>query len=285
MQPSIISSQEPDFPDILRHLDRSVKSINILGALPKDRPVVALVGSAACTNYGARVAYTLAKELTHAGVTIMSGLGSGISAAAHRGALDAGGCPLAVLSHGFGRTYPARSATTAAEIVESNGALLSEYEVGTPPNYDRFKERCQIIGAWALITVVVEAQDRDLALRTAAEAAKAGRQILAVPGNITTLTSSGSNNIIRSGQGLAVTSATDIIIELGFLTPSHKRVAASSPDEASLIRVLKEGISTSHELIHKSGLSHTQFADVMSLMEITGKVRSLGAGRWAVRGQ
>jgi DNA processing protein len=244
--------------------------------------MVAIVGTRKCTSYGERTAYQLANELTKAGAIVVSGLAIGIDSYAHRGALDAGGRTIAVLAHGLDSIYPPRHRSLAKEILATGGALVSEYDVGVPPDKFRFPERNRIIAAVADITVVVESAFEGGSLITARDALKAGRQVMAVPGNITSPASVGPNNLIRQGAA-AITSATDIITALGYLAHEAAPVPARSPEEAQLLKLIGQGTATSEELIAQSKLSAAQFANIISLMEITGKVRNLGAGNWVVR--
>jgi DNA processing protein len=281
MQISNISHNSSAFPDTLRQLEKPPKNINILGILPKDS-LVAVVGSRRPTPYGEKITYQIASELARAGAVIVSGLAIGIDSVAHRAALDAGGKTVAVLAHGLDRVYPYRHRGLAMEILAKGGALVSEYDVGIPPLPHQFIDRNRIIAALSMGVVVTEAAEQSGALFTARDAGNLGRIIMAVPGNITSQLSIGPNNLLRTGA-IPITSATDAIVALGFHAREAVPVSAQSPDEALLMRLLGEGTSTSEELIEKSRLGAAQFANVISLMEITGKVRNLGAGNWVIR--
>jgi DNA processing protein len=281
MQISNIPHNSADFPDILRQLERSPKSINVLGTLPKDS-MVAIVGSRRPTAYGEKVTYQIASELARAGVIIVSGLAIGIDSIAHRAALDAGGKTVAVLAHGLDRIYPPRHRGLAKEILATGGALVSEYDTGMPPLPHQFVDRNRIIAALSVATIVTEAAEKSGSLFTARDAGNLGRTVMAVPGNITSQYSAGPNNLLRTGA-TPITSAADVIVALGFHAREAVPVSAQSPDEALLVRLLGEGASTSEELIERSQLGAAQFANIISLMEITGKVRNLGAGNWVIR--
>jgi DNA processing protein len=128
MQISTISPQNPEFPDILTELHRPVKSINIIGEMPKPTDkLVAIVGTRKSTSYGRGVAYQLGNELAKAGVVVVSGLARGIDGLAHQGAIDAGGRTIAVLGHGLDRIYPAQHRQMAIDILDTAGALRSGY--------------------------------------------------------------------------------------------------------------------------------------------------------------
>jgi DNA processing protein len=281
MQIANISHNSSDFPDMLRQIEPAPSSINILGTLPKDS-MVAIVGSRRPTAYGEKVTYQIASELSRAGAVIVSGLAIGVDSIAHRAALDAGGKTVAVLAHGLDRIYPARHRGLAKEILATGGALVSEYDTGVPPLPHQFVERNRIIAGLSVGVIVTEAAEKSGALFTARDASLAGRTVMAVPGNITSQYSAGPNNLIRTGA-TPITSATDAIIALGFHAREAVPVSAQSAEEALLLKLLGEGASTSEDLIVKSQLDAAAFANIISLMEITGKVRNLGAGNWVIR--
>ena len=149
-----------------------------------DRPVVAIVGARACSDYGAHVARSLARELAAAGVVVVSGLARGVDGWAHRGCLEAGGATVAVLGCGIDRDYPRAHSALAREIA-ARGLIVSEYPPGVAPAPWRFPARNRIVAGLALATVVVEARERSGALITADLALEEGRDVLAVPGEIT----------------------------------------------------------------------------------------------------
>ena len=177
-------------------------------------PTVAIVGARACSGYGAQVARTLARELAAAGVTVVSGLARGIDGEAHRGALDADGRTVAVLGCGIDRDYPAATPNSPAGSPR-RGGIVSEYEPGVEPAPWRFPARNRIIAALADAVVIVEARDRSGALITVDLAMEIGRPIYAVPGEITSLLSDGTNDLLRHGHATAITSALDVLEALG----------------------------------------------------------------------
>ncbi len=244
--------------------------------------MVAIVGSRRPTAYGEKVTYQIASELARAGAVIVSGLAIGVDSIAHRAALDAGGKTVAVLAHGLDRIYPTQHRGLAKEILATGGALVSEYDLGVPSLPHQFVERNRIIAALSAATIVTEAAGKSGALITANHAALLGHTVMAVPGNITSKYSAGPNNLLRTGA-IPVTSTADVIVALGFHAREAVPVSAQSPDEALIVRLLGEGASTSEELIERSQLGAAQFANIISLMEITGKVRNLGAGNWVIR--
>lgn len=177
------------------------------------RPAVALVGARRATPYGIGAAESLAEGLAEAGITVVSGLARGVDAAAHRAALRAGGRTLAVLGAGHDRLYPPEHRDLARRVAES-GALVTEFPPDTRPLPHHFPRRNRIIAGLAAATVVVEAAERSGSLSTARHAADSNREVLAVPGPITSSLSAGCHSLLRSGAAL-VTGVADLLEELG----------------------------------------------------------------------
>jgi DNA processing protein len=174
---------------------------------------VAVIGARSCTDYGAHVARTLGRELAAGGVTVVSGLARGIDGHAHRGALEADGRTVAVLGCGIDRDYPAAHAELARQITE-RGGIVSEYEPGVAPAPWRFPARNRIIAALADVVVIVEARERSGALITVDLAMEIGRPIYAIPGEITSALSQGTNQLLRHGHATLITSATDVLDDI-----------------------------------------------------------------------
>jgi DNA processing protein len=162
-------------------------------------PCVAIVGARACSGYGAGVARQFGRDLAANGVTVVSGLARGIDGEAHRGALEAGGTTVAVLGCGIDRDYPSAHADLGRRIVESGGLIVSEYAPGVEPAPWRFPARNRIIAGISEVTVVVEARERSGALITADLAMEEERPVYAVPGEITSVLSAGTNHLLQLG--------------------------------------------------------------------------------------
>jgi DNA processing protein len=179
-----------------------------------DAPCVALVGSRRCSTYGQNTATLLARELASRGVTIISGLARGIDAAAHRGALEAGGRTVAVLGTGVDEVYPRDHKKLAAEILAQGGALVSQFPLATPPIPENFPYRNRIISGLSLGVVLVEAAENSGSLITARLALEQGREVFAVPGNITSRNSFGTNYLIKAAGAKLVQQWQDVAAEL-----------------------------------------------------------------------
>lgn len=273
-----ISHKAGEYPPALREISSPPKQIFALGILDS-RTCVAIVGSRKATDYGRLVTYQLAYELARANVSIVSGLALGIDTIAHQAAIDAGGHTIAVLAGGLDGIYPPSNRGLAKQILANGGALISEYPTGTIPFKQNFPARNRIIAGLSQATLVTEAAAKSGALITANFALQQNRLVMAVPGNINSPASAGPNNLIRSGA-LPITSASDVLSELNIPQAEKIIPKADSKEEETIIKLMKSGISSSQELIDQAGISAQQFAQIISLMEITGKVKSLGAGHW-----
>lgn len=281
MQISKFTPKSSAFPDTLRNIPKPPSVLYMRGQLPAGQ-YVAIVGSRRPTPYGEQVTHQLASELAAAGAVIVSGLAIGLDGIAHQAAVDAGGKTVAILAHGLDKIYPARHRALAEQILATGGAILSEYEPGVEALPHHFVERNRLIAGLSEAVIVTEAATKSGSLITARDALAAGRTVMAVPGNITSVYSAGPNNLIRSGA-IPITSAADAIVALGYHAAEAVPVSAQSPQEAALIELIKAGHISSDDLITRSSLTPAEFANIISLMEITGKVRNLGAGNWVVR--
>ncbi len=284
---------DPRYPALLASIS-SPPEIDVRGTLePGDALAIAIVGSRQATAYGVEVAETLAADLAARGVTIVSGLARGIDAAAHRGALAAGGRTLAVLGHGIAHVYPPENRGLAEAIVE-HGALLSQFPPTIGPLAYHFPARNRTLAGLALGVVVVEAAERSGALITAGLAGDLGREVFAVPGRITSAASRGTNGLIRDGARL-VGHWSDIVAELG---ESWRRVIEGAPtstsqlaqpapgsDEARILELLSVDESQHIErLIARAGVDAARTGTALIGLELAGWARQLAGQRWVATG-
>lgn len=277
----------PEYPPRLEHLRRPPARLWVRGPLqiPACR-VVAIVGTRAATEYGRRMARSLALGLVSARWTVISGLARGIDAAAHRAALAAGGGTIGVLGCGIDRVYPAGHRDLYARLGRE-GLLLSEFEPGTPPLRHHFPRRNRIIAALADAVVVVQAPKRSGAINTANHALDLGRTVLAVPGPSDQAVSEGAHDLIRDGAGLA-TSAAAVLRELGEETPagigSSRRAlhvdGTRSAAERRLCETLAAGPAGLEQLAAVADLPLPSALATLSRLEIDGAVRSLPGHRF-----
>jgi DNA processing protein len=234
-----------------------------------ERPAVAVVGARSCSSYGASVARTLGRELAAAGIVIVSGLARGVDGEAHRGAVDAGGSTVAVLGCGVDRVYPAAHAELARRVTEC-GLIASEYAPGVEPAPWRFPARNRIIAGLASATVVVEARERSGALITADLALEEGREVFAVPGEITSALSAGTNALLRTGA-TALTSAGDVLEAFG-ITPAESPTAELSPPAELVLSQLRDHPAAVDELTRELAVPAAEVATALAELELASLV-------------
>jgi DNA processing protein len=236
----LVGRDEDGYPAWLRRTYDPPPVLWVRGTMAADEGerAVAVVGSRAATGLGLALARTLARDLASAGVTVVSGLARGIDTAAHQGALDARGRTMAVLGSGLDALYPAENAPLARAIA-GDGAVVSEFPLGTPPLKQNFPRRNRTIAGWARATVVVEAGSRSGALSTARAALDEGREVMAVPGHPSQATAEGTNALIRDGAAL-VRGAGDVLGELGLAPPEGEE-----PPRDEVLAALARGVPAS----------------------------------------
>jgi len=234
-----------------------------------DKPAIALVGARACSSYGRSVTRSLARDLAAAGLVVVSGMARGIDGEAHRGALDAGGVTVAVLGCGVDRDYPAAHSELARRICES-GLVISEYEPGVEPAPWRFPARNRIIAGLCRATVVVEARERSGALITADFALEEGREVLAVPGEITSSLSAGTNALLRLGA-TPVTCAADVLEVFG-IDPAKPQAVTLDGVAGVLFERLSAGALTADELLRGCGVDPAAGSAALIELELAGRV-------------
>jgi DNA processing protein len=230
------------------------------------RPACAIVGARACSGYGAAVARMLGSELAAAGLVVVSGLARGVDGEAHRGALEAGGATVAVLGCGIDRVYPSSHRELACQIA-SSGLIVSEYAPGVEPAPWRFPARNRIVAGLCAATVVVEARERSGALITADLALEEGREVFAVPGEITSALSTGSNTLLRLGA-TPLTQAADVLTGFGLEPP--ERAVSVGPVASAVLAALAEGAARADELVRTTGLPAGDVAAALSELELAG---------------
>lgn len=260
------------YPPLLRAIPDPPAALWLRGETSTDilaRPSVAVVGARACSSYGRSVARTLGRELAAAGLVVVSGMARGIDGEAHRGALDVGGVTIAVLGCGIDRDYPAAHGELASRIVEQ-GLIVSEYEAGVEPAPWRFPARNRIIAGLCFATVVVEARERSGALITADFALEDGREVMVVPGEITSSVSAGSNALLRLGA-TPVTAAADVLEAYGIESAIDPAVAPGGLAGAVLER-LSEEPSSIDELARSMEVVPGDVAAALTDLELSGRV-------------
>jgi len=263
---------ERSYPPLLAAIHDPPATLWCRGAAPLEllaRPAVAVVGARACSSYGRSVARSLSRELAAAGVVVVSGMARGVDGEAHRGALEASGSTVAVLGCGIDRDYPAAHAELARRICDQ-GLIVSEYEPGVEPAPWRFPARNRIIAGLSRAVVVVEARERSGALITVDFALEQGRDVLAVPGEITSALSAGSNALLRLGAAPALT-VDDVLESIGIVV-ERKPAAEPEGDAGRLLAALRDTPATADELARATGLAAGDVASLLVELELDGRV-------------
>jgi len=221
-----------------------------------DRPCIGVVGSRRCSTYGQNASLMLARDLAQRGITVVSGFARGIDAAAHRGALEGGGRTVAVLGTGIDEVYPRDHKKLAAEILDHGGALVSQFPLGTPPVSENFPYRNRIISGLSLGVVVVEASENSGSLITARLAMEQNREVFAVPGNITSRNSFGTNYLIKGAGAKLVQQWQDIAGELppqiaATLLPPLFGESTKATSVMDRLAFVPEGLSSAERCVFK----------------------------------
>jgi len=276
-----------DFPEDMRHIPDPPQVLYHLGAPLSEllkRPRVTIVGSRRTSAYGRQVTTKLAGQLAERGIVIVSGLALGIDAVAHQAALEAGGKAIAVLPGPLDNIVPATNRRLAQAILDQGGALVSEYAPGTMPQKQYFIARNRLMAGLGQVVVITEAAAKSGSLHTAEFALDQGKTVLAVPGNITQTGSAGTNNLLKTNQAGVVTSYIDVLHALDLEEASVAEVARKgrNPQEQSLLDLLQQGVSDGEELLQQSKLSASAFNQTLTMLEISGKIRPLGANQWCL---
>ncbi|MDO4611784.1 MAG: DNA-processing protein DprA [Candidatus Saccharibacteria bacterium] len=289
---------EANFTEVLESIAVKPKMLYFRGKMPEnvlkngilERPkTVAIVGSRHNTRYGEEVAYDLAYKLAKKGVIIISGLAFGIDSIGHRACLDAGGRTVAVLGTSIDKIYPRSHTALAREIVEKDGLILSEYAPGAQilPKIS-FLERNRLISALSDIVVVVEAAERSGSLNTATHALNQGKEVFAVPGNINNPYSRGCNRLIAAGANpyLEPDDVLRILFPEDYLkkrkTLKSRNLVGDNDIETLILTSLSEGLRSGEAIMEKNLLPPELFNQTITLLEIKGRVRALGANNWSL---
>ena len=279
-----VTWHDPDYPSRLKQIDGLPPVLYVKGALiPDDERAVAVVGTRSPTTYGREAAAALTGDLARCGITIVSGLALGIDGIAHRTALDQGGRTIAVVASGLDIVYPKDHAGLFGRIVEQ-GAVVSEYPLGTRPDPRNFPRRNRMISGMSLGTLVVEAGEKSGAGWTVYHALEQNREVFCVPGSIFSPASRMTNRLIQEGAKLA-SSHIDILEELNLRAVSHQiemRLAEDlppSPDadgEAGLLRCLNHEPMHIDDIQREASLPVALVGSLLTMLELKGLVKQVG---------
>lgn len=280
-----IAPQDNEFLQHIADIDTPAKSLWYIGKLPERRPTVAVVGSRKPTAYGRAVSQQLVGELARHGIIIVSGLAIGHDGLAHRACLDAGGTTVAVIGNGLNDIYPHRNQGLAQDIIAAGGAIISEYPPDAPVYPSHFLERNRLISALADVVVVIEAGERSGTLNTASHALAQGREVMAVPGNITSPLSRGCNRLIAEGA-TPILSARDILDalhindEAATTQPTKRQIHFDSPESQRIYDLIADGHNDGDELGQLSHLSASELNIALTMLELNGYIKGVGGNKF-----
>ena len=282
-----LTIKSPEFPEVLLQIPDFPKQLFLLGdnlAGLMEKPRVAIVGSRRVSPYGKAVTAKLAGELARQGVVIVSGLALGVDAVAHSAALEAEGKTIAVMACGLDRIYPATNRNLAKRILEQGGALVSEYPEATEARRENFIARNRIVSGLCDGVLITEAAEKSGTLHTANFALEQGREVMAVPGNITSSLSAGTNNLIKAGA-TPVTEAKDVLraINIESTEPAQQELIAANEEEHIILSLLKEGVLEGDLLLLQSKMDPALFSQTLTMLEISGKIKPIGNGHWTLQ--
>jgi DNA processing protein len=291
----VITLEDEDYPPLLREIYDPPIALYVRGDLKKAcaRPCLAVVGSRRSSTYGVNAALSLSRDLAQNGLTIVSGLARGIDAAAHRGALEVSGLTVGVVGTGLETTYPKEHKKLEDEIVAS-GAVISEFPLGTPPLPQNFPYRNRVLSGLCFGVLIVEAAEHSGSLITARLANEQGREVFAVPGNITSQTSFGPNFLIKDGAKL-VQQWRDVVEELprevrkkilgadrpkgddaqSNVQPMFEAVAMSDDERKLLDMLTTDAPSHIDQLLISSGMNSSDLLTALLALQMKDRIREL----------
>lgn len=285
-----IASQE--YPELLKQTTDAPQILYFRGNFHIKNNCFAIVGTRRASDYGKEIAFSFAKQLCQAGLTIVSGMAVGIDSWSHKGAIETyrpqgsvNFCPtIAILGTGLDEPsiYPQENLGLAKQILEKNGCLLSEYPAGTNATNFTFPQRNRIIAGLSLGTLVVEAKIKSGALITADFAKKYSRKIFAVPGNIHNQNSQGCHWLIK--QGAKLTENTNDILQMLGITQTIKTQMqrGTNATETLILQILQNGSQHIEKIIEQTKLPSPVISSALSMMEIDDKIRSLGGNVYSL---
>lgn len=278
-----ITIYDDNYPIGLRYIDDNPKVLFTKGnIIQDDKLAIAIVGSRKATSYGKWACEKFTKELVNLGVTIISGLASGIDTIAHKTALDNNGRTIAILGNGIDVVYPKKNLSLYKEI-EMKGAMISEFPLGTPPLAYNFPQRNRIISGLSLGIVVIEAQDKSGSLITAHHALDQGKEVFSIPGNINSIFSCGTNKLIKDGAKplLEIDDIVEEIQELQnkVIVNKNGKIDYSnlSETEIKIIKILSEGPLHADTIAYKADMDISTVTSILTILELKNIIKELSS--------
>jgi DNA processing protein len=284
-----VTYYDREYPPLLKELPDCPMILYVRGEIKAlSKKGIGVVGSRKYSNYGKIVASTLSAECTAGGLSIISGLALGIDAFAHEAALQVGGTTVGVLGCGLDKIYPISNYQLGRRVIESSGAIISEFPLGTPPMKQNFPARNRIIAGLSLGVLVIEAAIQSGALITAYQALEYNREVFAIPGNITSESSAGTNKLLKEGARL-VTSASDIfenlMLQQKTAREKAREILPATEEEGRIVQVLQKEELSVDDIIKQTGYNVIIVSTTLTMMEMKGFVKNLGGGRYGLIGQ
>lgn len=277
---------DPEYPRLLKEIPSAPYILYIKGDMNLNAPMISIVGSRKYSDYGSRVAYAFAKDLAQAGITVVSGMALGIDAIAHRGAIDGGGKTIAVLGNSLDdkNIHPITNFRLSQEIIR-NGCLVSDFPIETHASTGTFPARNRIVAGLSLGTLIIEAGEKSGTLITANLALDFNREVFAVPGQIFSPQSFGTNDLIKKGAKV-VTGIRDILEELQLEERRLKTIPqariSESPEEEVILRTLSTDPLHIDNISKVSKLGTATVASTLAILEIKGWVRNIGGQNYII---
>jgi len=276
-----LTRDDENYPELLKQIYDPPFCLFVRGNLDMIKFPIAVVGTRKFTNYGQQITEEIVSQLAQQGITIISGLALGIDSIAHNATIEAGGKTIAVLGTGINKKhiYPAAHYQLSEKIIASGGALISEYPPGALPSKYSFPRRNRIIAGLSVGTLVIEAPEESGSLITAQYALDNNREVFAIPQNITSINSTGVNNLLKNGAHL-ITQAEDILEVLNLEKIKefidNQEIIPDSPTEAKILEILTKEPIHVDVITKKTQLDSSTVNATLALMEMKGKVRNLG---------
>lgn len=279
-----ITNKSPEYPTLLEEIAHPPQRLWLLGEkLLEGEKRLTVVGSRKPSAYGIRIVHKLVKELAASGITIVSGLAIGIDGLAHQAALDGGGKTIAIMAGGLDQLYPVSNLKLAERILENGGTFISEYPEGSEYFRQNFVARNRIQSGISEAVLIIECTEKSGTLITAQFALEQNRTVMAIPGNIDSPMSQGPNNLIKQGA-IPVTCVEDVLEALGINTKAAKlkQYKPENPQEAIILKLIREGTYSSEDIQIKSKQETTEFSSTLTMLEIKGVIKQTAPGRWDI---
>lgn len=277
----ILSLDSPDYPERLKQITNPPPFLFVRSQLPSLHKALAVVGTRAATSYGKQVAEKLTTGLVHQGFVIVSGLAMGIDTFAHQTTIENQGITVAVLGSGVDQIYPAANQRLAEAILQSGGAIVSTYPLGTPAMPHHFPERNEIVAGLSRGVLVIEGSLKSGALITARLALEQGREVFAVPHDITRKGLEGTHHLIRRGEAKLVSAVEDILEEFQLSLHDQPSLFQPSSEHKPLLSALEKEPKTADELSQILSLPIPDLTGQLVELSLQGAVVQVGE-RWAL---